>query len=84
MLYVNNDEGLQGDAREALCVSDNSDFPRLATLLKEWTESLFSPLEFEFRFGEPMGLDMQAILYDIGSIWRINWTECVEALMEDA
>lgn len=74
MLYVNNDEGLQESARE--CVTTAAD------ALQDWAEMHFTRDGYTDDTGGSWPDDLADMARDIGSLCRINWSECVEALTD--
>lgn len=89
MLHVSNDQVLRERAEELAL--DGATFRtdrdgavgRLADVLRYWVESLVNPAEYRAEFGteQPEGLQLMAA--DIGSLWRVDWRECAEALLDD-
>ena len=84
MLNVQNDEGLAESARE--CVESATYYAdaRPDDTLQGWAESLFTRAGYADEYGDTWPDSLADIASDIGSLWRINWAECVAALTEDA
>lgn len=80
MLYVTNDQGLAESARERVLCADAH--PEDA--LKDLAESLFTRAGYGYEYGDTWPDSLADIASDIGSLWRVNWAECVDALTEDA
>lgn len=84
MLYVTNDEGLAEMARECVVTATDYANARPEDSLQSWAESLFTRAGYAAEFGDKWPSALADIASDIGSLWRINWSECVAALAEDA
>jgi hypothetical protein len=84
MLHISNDEGLFTMARE-VCHSEHinpmSATHNVATVLEEWATGLLTWDGYEYETGETQPADLVKMSQDIGSLYRINWMECVETLM---
>ena len=95
-LYINNDQGLQEMATEAVTnafnestkmVTELEDYDAVAAIcagrdvLQEWTESLFTNEGYKDNFGESMPDSLRQIAEDIGSLWRIDYYEVAEGLL---
>ena len=83
MLWVNNDEGLGEQAREAIA-GDTCDWPyRRAALLRDWAETLFTRAGYVMEYGTPWPDALADIACEIGSLDRVEWVECVESMREE-
>ena len=97
-LYINNDQGLREMATEAVTnafnestklVTELEDYDAVAAIcagrdaLQEWTESLFTNEGYKDNFGESMPDSLRQIAEDIGSLWRVNYYDVAEGLLED-
>lgn len=54
-----------------------------ADALKDWAEMHFTRDGYTDDTGGSWPDDLADMAAEIGSLWRINWTECVTALTED-
>ena len=79
-LHITNDQGLYESAREY--VQDSLDAAgadkgshTAAYALEEWFEGITEDF--------PDGEGIQMMVRDIGSVWRVNWREVAEGLLED-
>ncbi|RJQ53387.1 MAG: hypothetical protein C4521_07590 [Actinobacteria bacterium] len=70
-LWITNDEGLYHDARDHLRHAHGGD---LAEALKTWTEELFD---------QEATQELRSMRDDVGSLWRVNWKEVADALLEE-
>ena len=78
MLHVNNDEGLQEMFRERV-TGGAADPQRAEQLARE----LLDPDEYRAEFGGEQSAELRQMAAEVGSLWRVNWAEVVEALLED-
>ena len=82
MLYINNDEGLQDMARDA--VRDCDTVGQAEHALSDFADTIFTRLgyidEFEDFYWPDELADMAA---DIGSLYRIDYRECAQHLMDE-
>ena len=82
-LWLSNDEGIYSMAREVAAqdvdVRGGKLYPHeREDAVKDWVEDLLDPE------GELGVWKEQAIMArDVGSIWRVNWTEIFESLTEE-
>lgn len=81
MLWVNNDQGLWQSAREA--VEGESEAWRQADALREWADELLTRAGYVDTYGEPWPDALADIACEVGSLDRIDWRECVDALTEE-
>jgi hypothetical protein len=79
MLHINNDQGLYEMFRQI--VRDYPDDQERA--VRGQVEELLNPAEYREMYGtaQPEGIEMMA--HEVGSLWRVNWSEVVEALTEE-
>lgn len=54
----------------------------MADALKDWAEMHFTRDGYTDDTGGSWPDDLADMARDIGSLWRINWSECVEALTD--
>ena len=54
-----------------------------ADALKDWAESLFTRSGYADEYVGNWPSRLADAAAEIGSLWRINWTECVTALTEE-
>lgn len=71
-LHLSNDQGMYESCREATRES-----------LEEYVCELLDPAYWRDSFGESMPREIELMKDDIGSLWRVNWDEIVEALEEE-
>lgn len=85
MLHVNNDEGLYSEARELVAEARRTcEYPfQIADALKDWAETLLTKTYFEDEFGAPWPDGLAMMASDVGSLWRIDWQECVDSILSD-
>lgn len=75
MLHINNDEGLYYAAREVLSEGGEEG-------LREHVTVLLDPDEFREGTGESQPREIARMAHEVGSLWRVNWSEVYEALTE--
>ena len=81
MLHVNDDEGLSQAARDLMLgYADSWD---REDALKDWAETLLSRRGYEAEYGDRWPDALADMSWDIGSVYRIDWRECVKALTEE-
>jgi hypothetical protein len=92
-LHLNNDEGLYYDLARILeeaFLEDVDGSTREGWIrgvmsavdsLSEWVEEILSFGYWEENGGMPRGI--QLMKEDVGSLWRVNWREIVEAELEE-
>ena len=92
-LHLNNDEGLYYDLARILeeaFLEDVDGSTREGWIsgvssaedsLSEWVEEILSFGYWEDLGGMPRGI--QLMKEDVGSLWRVNWREIVEAELEE-
>jgi hypothetical protein len=92
-LHLNNDEGLYYDLARILeeaFLEDVDGSTREGWIsgvssaeesLSEWVEEILSFDYWEENGGMPHGI--QLMKNDVGSLWRVNWREIVEAELEE-
>jgi hypothetical protein len=95
MLYINNDQGLQDQATELTerefnratgeTVADerSAGITLAASRLEIWIESLFTRAGYVSEFGGEWPASLADMAADIGSLYRIDYREITEALLED-
>lgn len=80
MLHVNNDEALQSGALDAIrATGDSAESDRL---LREYAEMLFTRAGWDAACGGQWPDGLADASADIGSLWRVDWRECVQSLVE--
>ena len=80
MLHVQNDEGLA--AMFADTVRDERSDPAYA--VQRDAEDLFTRSGYVNTYGGEWPAGLVDAAGDIGSLWRVNWQECVDALSDDS
>jgi hypothetical protein len=98
MLYISNDQGLNDEAAARLAGAFNygridgetvadrraSGISRATKSLEDWIESLFTRAGYIEEFGGDIWPAVLAdMASDIGSLYRINYREIAEAILED-
>jgi len=83
MLWINNDEGLQEQAREELRQVANEPQWEHAEALEHWWFKLFTPQGYADEFGADWPKNLAEIAVEVGSLWRVNWRECAESIIAD-
>jgi hypothetical protein len=93
-LHLNNDEGLYYDLARILeeaFLEDVDGSTREGWIsgvssaedsLSEWVEEILS-FDYWEENGGPMPRGIQLMKNDVGSLWRVNWREIVEAELEE-
>ena len=84
MLYVQNDEGLADTALDALAGGWLGPDARQDDALREFGEAMFTRQGYAAYMGDGWPAALQDAAADIGSLWRVNWQECVDALSDDS
>jgi len=85
MLHINNDQGLSEEYRALVAYLDQSDagpYEAEDNVRVRVTE-LLNPDEYEATFGTAHPIGVARMAHEVGSLWRVNWTEVVDALRED-
>lgn len=72
-LWINNDQGMQEFAYEIVRTDPYGDG------IKDWIEEL----QAEATEGGIEQREVRLMLNDIGSLWRVNWSEIRDSLIED-
>ena len=83
MLWINNDEGLQNWAHEITRSNADQDPYTREKTIREWVETLLSHNSYTEEYGAPWPEGLATMAEDVGSLWRINWNEVAEKLLED-
>ena len=50
---------------------------------QEWAEVLLTVDGYAEQYGGDIPMDMVRIAQDVGSLWRVDFYECAESLLED-
>jgi hypothetical protein len=84
-LYINNDQGWQESVHDAIrqwldTASEPAQAYEMGDIIRENVESVF---DWEFFHGIPVPRDLLLAREDIGSLWRVNWTELGAAFLSD-
>lgn len=88
VLWLDNDEGLQGSVRELAETTVAWEKPeevvwKLEEAIKVWVDDLFDQQWWLDNFGSPMPREINLMQQDVGSTWRINWREVAEHYLAD-
>ena len=79
MLHVNNDNGLESDARDVV----REHYRRAPIALEAWAETMLTRSGYVEEFGSPWPDGLADIANDIGSLHRVDWQECARSLLAD-
>jgi hypothetical protein len=80
-LWLTNEESLYHEATAfGATLNGTADDTRT----REWFEGLINHLWKCVKDGTPLPFNAEAMLRDIGSVWRIDWRELAAALHEMA
>lgn len=80
MLHINNDEGLYQMFRDLV-----RDYPQdgyAQNAVQGQAEDLLDPEAYADEFGTPQPESLAMMAREVGSLWRVNWSEVVAALTE--
>ena len=85
MLHIKNDQGLYEWSREIASDAqrqwlNESDRERE---YESWIKSLLDPGEYEFQNGQPQPAEVRSMAAEVGSLWRVSWSEVRAALEEE-
>ena len=80
-LHLTNDENLYNEVRDLLKQKYEYKFQK-DDALKDYVEELFYNLK-ENEFSPKQKELIFNMMSDVGSLWRVNWTEIVKAFLED-
>lgn len=84
MLHINNDQGLSEEFREMVKHADAGSYGwRLRDIVRERVEGYLNPDEYREEFGADQSPALARMAYEVGSVWRVNWSEVVDALTEE-
>lgn len=76
MLYISNDQGLADTARDICDESGES----AVYEFRSWVDGLLNWESYEFESGCVQSPELVKMSQDVGSLFRVNWSECVESL----
>ena len=94
-LHINNDQGWQESVHEALreylTTDEATDTDRTpeglaisaGDIIRESVEETLTPEDSDDYFGRRITDGQWGALQDIGSLWRVSWTELGAAFLED-
>ena len=80
MLHINNDQGLHEMFRELVRIHPG-DHARNA--VQGQVTTLLNPDEYRDEFGTDQSAELARMAFEVGSLWRVDWSEVVAALLED-
>lgn len=80
LLWINNDEGLYRHFREHVRCEDADDAQEH---IKSLATGLLNPDEYRDEHGNRQPEHLARASFEIGSLWRVDWSEVVADLMED-
>lgn len=82
-LHIQNDEQLlMQTIEEAFGGIELTDKRGAEENLKYWIETFFDATWWQDTMGESMPVDVVKMLCDVGSLWRVEWSEVVDRLVE--
>ncbi len=79
MLHINNDRGLSEMFRELV---NHTDFGDVAEVQLQVT-TLLDPDEYRAEFDTSQPAEVARMASEVGSLWRVDWSEIYAALSED-
>jgi hypothetical protein len=84
MLWINNDQGLYESFRSIL-LEDYSDYPDYIPrdTVQNHAAAYFTRSGYEDAFGDTWPDALADIAAEIGSLWRVDWSEVAASLLED-
>lgn len=81
MLYINNDEGLQDMARDA--VRDCETVGQAEHALSDFADTILTRSGYADEFGDAWPDALADMASDIGSLYRVDWRECARHIMDE-
>lgn len=79
MLNITNDQGLADTAKD-VCDEARFNSERADIALRDWVDGLLNWESYEFETGSVQSPELVKMSQDVGSLFRVNWSECVESL----
>lgn len=70
------EENPQDDRTSAICSARDA--------FQEWAEGFLTVDGYQQQFGDDMPVNIVRMLEDIGSLYRVDWYQCAENLLEDS
>ena len=88
LLHIDNDQSLYDMSREYVGSAVAHEIPGYRTdtaadALKTWAETLFTRAGYVAEFGDSWPDGLADTAEDIGSLWRVDWHEAAQSIMED-
>lgn len=80
VLHINNDEGLYEMFRETVRTSDGA---AILQDVEDRVRELLNPDEYRDTFGTDQPAALARMAFEVGSLWRVDWSEVVASLLED-
>ena len=80
-LWLSNDEGLYHETRDI--VRQHEGKAAQADAVKEYVENLMRPAYWRDEMGCTMPEGLEGMRDDIGSLWRVEWSEVAAAFTEE-
>ncbi len=75
MLWINNDQGLYEGYREMIRESG-------IDAVRNDLEVLLDPEAYEAEYGSPQSSILRSMTREVGSLWRVDWSEVAASLWE--
>ena len=79
VMRLTNDEGLYESFRELLAEAEEG---TQLEYVEECARELLDPDEYREAFAHEQGPELRRMAFEVGSLWRVDWSEVVEALTE--
>lgn len=76
VLHLDSDQVLHEQALEL--VNDYADSSELFPMFRGWVETLVSRGDYEDEFGGKWPEGLERMASDVGSVWRVDWSEVIE------
>ncbi len=78
VLHLTNDEGLYESFRELISRTPGE----AEAAVEQDVLVLLDPDEYRDTFGADQPAGLRRVAFEVGSLWRVDWSEVVEALTE--
>jgi len=87
MLHVSNDPGLSltvADTARAAADGITGDGARaaVADAVRDDLSAMLDPAEHLVAYGMERSHELQVVAAEVGSVWRVDWSEVADAVME--
>lgn len=81
-LHINNDHGLYELFRENARQWAGDD-ENVAEEVEDLVKALFDPYWYRCEFDTEQPEDLRRMMVEVGSLWRVDWSEVAASLLED-